>query len=78
MENVDFKKIFSDRLKGLIDERRLSVKEICKELEVSTYRLLKWQRGESSPSLKYALMLAGYFKVKIDYLAGFIDEKRES
>lgn len=65
---------FSDRLKQLRKEKGLSATQLGKELNISYQAILLWENGERDIKLSYAIMLAKFFNVSIDYLAGISDE----
>lgn len=63
-------KIFGERLKELREERGLSQRELAKQLKMSNKTLSYWEHNERCPSLENAKVIAVFFKVSIDYLAG--------
>ena len=64
---------FAERLKELRTERGLSQRKLAKLIGVSDKAISLWESGENSPSLAIAKVIAQYFKVSIDYLAGLED-----
>lgn len=62
-----------NRLKELRKEKKLSQKEIAKEMSISEKTLSRWENGESQIKPKKAQKLADYFGVSIGYLLGYND-----
>lgn len=64
--------IFAKRLKELREEKGLSQSELARELgkEISNSALSLWELGKRIPRLDVVVILADYFRVSIDYLAG--------
>jgi len=65
---------FRERLKELREEKGLSKRQLGTMLKVSDTSVSKWERGKMSPSLDVLLLLADFFNVSLDYLAGRVDE----
>lgn len=63
-----------NRLKELRKEKKLSQKEIAKEMSISEKTLSRWENGESQIKPEKAKQLADYFGVSIGYLLGYIDD----
>ena len=72
MENVDMK-IFATRLRDLRIEKNLSQGALAKETGLTQTAITYWESGQRIPNLKAVILLARYFSVSIDYLAGEID-----
>ncbi len=66
---------FSNRLKELRTERGLSQVELAKELnfQISPSALGLWELNKRIPNLDAVIILAKYFSVTLDYLAGLED-----
>lgn len=66
---------FSNRLKALRLEKNLSQEQLSKELggKISTSAIGFWELGKRVPNLSSVILLASYFNVSVDYLAGFGD-----
>ena len=62
-----------NRLKELRKEKKLSQKEIAKEMSISEKTLSRWENGESQIKPEKAQKLADYFGVSIGYLLGYND-----
>lgn len=65
--------IFSIRLKELRQERDIGQEELAKELNVSKGIISLWENGLREPKLSNLIVIARYFSVTIDYLAGLSD-----
>ncbi|CJD44768.1 helix-turn-helix transcriptional regulator [Streptococcus sp. k-628] len=65
-----------NRLKELRKEKKLSQKEIAKEMSISEKTLSRWENGESQIKPEKAQQLAKYFEVSVGYLLGY-SEYRE-
>ena len=65
-----------NRLKELRKEKKLSQKEIAKEMSISEKTLSRWENGESQIKPEKAQQLADYFGVNVGYLLGY-SEYRE-
>lgn len=66
-------KIFAERLKELRLESKLSQRQLAEKIGMSDKAVSLWEKGERVPSLEAASLIAKFFKVSIDYLAGFED-----
>lgn len=62
-----------NRLKELRKEKKLSQKEIAKEMSISEKTLSRWENGESQIKPEKAQQLADYFGVNVGYLLGYSD-----
>lgn len=62
-----------NRLKELRKEKKLSQKEIAKEMSISEKTLSRWENGESQIKPEKAQQLADYFGVSVGYLLGYSD-----
>lgn len=64
-----------NRLKELRKEKKLSQKEIAKEMSISEKTLSRWENGESQIKPEKAQQLADYFGVSVGYLLGYEEAK---
>ncbi len=64
--------VFAKKLKELREELGLSQHDLAKELgnQISYSAVCLWEQGKRVPKLDALILLANYFKVSIDYLAG--------
>lgn len=65
--------VFRERLKELRMENRVGQIELATELGVSKGIISLWENGLREPKLSNLIVIARYFKVSIDYLAGLED-----
>lgn len=68
---------FSERLQELRIEKNLSQSQLAKELnnELTNSAISLWELGKRTPNLDALIVLAKFFNVSIDYLAGLTDER---
>lgn len=66
---------FAERLKELRQERSLSIQKLSQELDnkISKSSICAWELNQQIPSLESAIILAKYFNVSLDYMAGLTD-----
>ena len=70
-------KIFAKRLKELRIEKGLSQRELVIELKnkIPQPSIAMWELDKREPSLESAMILAKFFNVSLDYLAGLTEFK---
>lgn len=70
---------FSTRLKELRLEMGLSQKKLAEifDNKMTQQAIDLWERGKRDIKLSYAIMLAKFFNVSLDYLAGISDEYKK-
>ena len=63
---------FAKRLKELREEHDLTQQQLCINLKfkISQSCIVLWENGKRQPTLDSLILLAQYFGVSIDYLAG--------
>lgn len=66
----NMKSIFADRLLALRLEKGIGQIQLAKELGVGKSIISCWELGSSEPTLSKLIVIAQYFGVTIDYLAG--------
>lgn len=64
---------FSERLKYLREEKQIGQIELAKRIGVSKGIISLWENGLREPKLSNLIILAAFFEVSIDYLAGLND-----
>ena len=66
---------FAERLKELREERKLSQVELANELngKISPAAIGMWELNKRVPNLDAVIILAQFFGVSLDYLAGLED-----
>ena len=62
--------IFSDRLKTLRKEKKLTQKELAEQIEIKQNSYSDWETGKNEPSLENLIKLADLLEVSIDWLFG--------
>ena len=61
---------FGERLRELRQERNLGQVQLAKELDVGKSIISSWELGVCEPTLSRLVVIAKFFGVSIDYLAG--------
>ena len=69
---------FPARLRKLREERRQSRAVLSELCGLSRGMIRQYERGEKTPTLKTLKVLANYFEVSIDYLAGETNIRKRS
>ncbi|MBE5758009.1 MAG: helix-turn-helix transcriptional regulator [Clostridiales bacterium] len=66
---------FPERLKELRVQANLSQEKLSKNLngQVTQVAIALWEQGKRVPNLDAVMLIAEYFGVSIDYLAGLED-----
>lgn len=64
---------FGERLKSLRLENNLGQIQLAKELDVGKSIISLWEQGKCEPTLSKLVVIARFFGVSIDYLAGLED-----
>jgi len=67
----------NERIKKLRTKNNLTQKKMAEILNVNEVTLQRFEYGTVRPSLDTLLIIADYFKVSLDYLAGLSDIKEE-
>ncbi len=67
---------FYQRLKDLKEDADLTQKEVADLIGVSMNHYGKYERGETDIPLEKAIILAKYYDVSLDYLAGLTNIKK--
>lgn len=71
MKNInELLEIFSDRLKDLMDARKLNIKDMSREINIPRSTINSWTLKKRSPRIDYLNILADFFGVTTDYLLG--------
>lgn len=70
--------MFSERLRKLREEKKISQLELAKFLNISQQALSKWEQNISQPDNNVLIILSNYFDVSVDYLLGKSDNKNPS
>ncbi len=64
---------FSERLKELREEKGLSQAQLSKNTGLSQSAIAHWELNQRVPVLDAVIVLAKYFGVTLDYIAGLED-----
>lgn len=64
---------FAKRLKELREEKRLSLKDLAKAINVSDVAIGRWEKQTRIPNIESLILLAQYFNVTTDYMLGLVD-----
>ena len=64
---------FGQRLKDLRLEYKIGQVQLAKEIGVGKSIISLWEQDKCEPTLSKLILLANFFKVSIDYLAGLDD-----
>ena len=62
--------IFSERLKRLRKEKKLTQKELAEQIGISQKSYSHWETGKNEPSLENLIKLVDLLEVSIDWLFG--------
>ena len=71
---MDHKEIFSQRVKALRKQRRLSQQELGEIIGVTHKTISTIESGIASTTIEKLIILAKFFDVSTDYLLGLKDE----
>ena len=68
---------FSERLKELRLEKELSQRDLVIKLKhkITQPSIAMWEQGKRIPTFDSVILLAQFFNVSLDYLAGLVDFK---
>jgi len=67
------KKIFAERLKQLRIQKNISAVMLAEKIGVSKAAISQFENGANYPNCNNLCILADYFDVSLDYLAGRSD-----
>lgn len=59
---------FSERVKALRRESKLSQAELAEQIGVSQQCISEWERGKTEPTLTFIVKLSDIFNVSADYI----------
>lgn len=65
---------FTERLKTLRKQKKLTQTELAKALNISQKSYSNWENGKTEPTLENLLKLASVLNTTSSYLLGEIDE----
>ena len=61
---------FNERLKKLRTDVKETQKALAQAIGVSTYQIIRFEKGEQKPGFDNLIRLADCFQVSLDYLVG--------
>lgn len=67
--------IFAERIRELRLERGLTQEAVGEIIGVKRYAVYSYEKGRACPEMKGLVVLADYFGVSMDYLAGRTDRR---
>lgn len=67
--------MFSDRLRQLRKQHKISQDALAKQLFVSQQSIAKWEKGKITPNPETIVKIANIFDVSTDYLLGRINQE---
>lgn len=70
---IIFMDIFSQRLRELRLDKKLSMKQLAKEINTTDAAISNWENGVNEPKISYVISIAKFFGVTSDYLLGLED-----
>ena len=70
---IVFMDIFSQRLRELRLGKKLSMKQLAKEINTTDAAISNWENGVNEPKISYVISIAKFFGVTSDYLLGLED-----
>lgn len=62
--------LFSERLKTLRKEKKLTQKELAEQIGISQKSYSHWETGKNEPSFENLIKLADLLEVSLDWLFG--------
>ena len=65
--------IFSQRLRELRLDKKLSMKQLAKEINTTDAAISNWENGVNEPKISYVISISKFFGVTSDYLLGLED-----
>lgn len=66
---------FRDNLRQLITGRGLTIKGLCEDVNIRAATISRYLSGDRTPDLPYAITIAQYFNVSLDWLLGLNGDK---
>lgn len=66
-------KIFSERLRELREDKKLTIRDMAKFLQITHQSYLYYEKHGGEPRYEMLVKLARFFNVSTDYLLGVTD-----
>ena len=70
---IIFMDTFSQRLRELRLDKKMSMKQLAKEINTTDAAISNWENGVNEPKISYVVSIAKFFGVTSDYLLGLED-----
>ena len=61
---------FAARLTELLNENKISKRELAKRIDVSATSVSDWSTGKIQPTVENLYLICEYFQVSADYMLG--------
>lgn len=68
---------FADNLKGVLDERKLTMTQLANDTGITYNMVKKYCHGQAEPTVSYALRIARALNVSLDELMGYEPEEKK-
>lgn len=68
--------MFYQRLRDLREDKDINQKKVSEILNLAEKTYQRYERGENDIPLEKAIILAKYYSVSLDYIAGLTNDKR--
>ena len=68
---------FHERLRGLREDLNKSQAEIAKIINTSQSYYAQYENGKRAIPFERVMLLARYYNVSLDYIAGFVDSPKK-
>lgn len=72
-ENINMNDTFAQRLRYLRSEQGIGQIALARAIGVGKSIISQWELGRCEPTLSKLILLAEYFGVTLDYLAGLVE-----
>jgi len=77
--NYDFKSIFPEQLRKLLENRNVTQEELAMHLGVARQSVSQWKDGKTMPNIYYLKKISAFFDVPYEYLLdGIQNENKEN
>ena len=71
--NYDIRLIFSKRLKYLMEEKNLNIKEFSQKIGIPDSTISDWLLKKRTPKIENIPKIATFFNVSTDFLFGLVE-----
>ena len=73
---AQYESVFATRLRGLLEEKKVTITALAKELQISRQAVSQYADGTSQPNVDKLRLIAQYFEVSADYLLGLSEYRQ--